>query len=40
MYLAHRQGNPLLGLLPREHAHFGLPLTAESKGAISDGLRT
>src|SRR5882672_4197755 len=23
-YLAHRQGNPLLGLLPREHAHFGL----------------
>jgi hypothetical protein len=24
MDLAHRQGNPLLGLLPREHAHFGL----------------
>src|SRR2546422_996579 len=23
-YLAHRQGNPLLGLLPREYAHFGL----------------
>src|SRR2546428_13746534 len=24
MYLAHGQGNPLLGFLPREHAHFGL----------------
>src|SRR5713226_2402726 len=23
-YLAHRQGNPLLGLLPRENAYFGL----------------
>src|SRR5207249_150890 len=23
-YLAHGQGNPLLGLLPREHAHFAL----------------
>src|SRR5258706_5904184 len=22
-YLAHRQGNSFLGLLPREHAHFG-----------------
>jgi hypothetical protein len=23
MYLAHGQGNPLLGRLPRKHAHFG-----------------
>src|SRR5438067_12148224 len=23
-YLAHREGNPFLGLLPGEHAHFGV----------------
>jgi len=36
-YLAHRQGNPLLGLLPREHAHFGL--RREHRGLHGDGVR-
>ena len=36
-YLAHRQGNPLLGLLPREHAHFGL--RREHRGLHRDGVR-
>ena len=36
-YLAHRQGNPLLGLLPREHAHFGL--WREHRGLHGDGVR-
>ena len=37
MYLAHRQGNPLLGLLPREHAHFGV--WREHRGLHGDGVR-
>jgi len=36
-HLAHRQGNPLLGLLPREHAHFGL--RREHRGLHGDGVR-
>src|SRR6202049_664561 len=36
-YLAHRQGNPLLGLLPREHAHFGL--WREHRCLHGDGVR-
>jgi hypothetical protein len=36
-YLAHRQGNPLLGLLPREHAHFGV--WREHRGLHGDGVR-
>ena len=36
-YLAHRQGNPLLGLLPREHAHFGL--RREHRGLHRDSVR-
>src|SRR6202023_1368060 len=36
MYLAHRQGNPLLGLLPREHAHFGP--WREHRGLHGDGV--
>jgi hypothetical protein len=37
-YLAHRQGNPLLGLLPREHAHFGLRSEHRAlRGATSVG---
>ena len=35
--LAHRQGNPLLGLLPRKHAHFGL--RREHRGLHGDGVR-
>ena len=35
-YLAHRQGNPLLGLFPREHAHFGL--RREHRGLHGDGV--
>src|SRR4029077_2985529 len=37
MYLAHRQGNPLLGLLPREHAHFGV--WREHRSFHGDGVR-
>src|SRR5580658_8492363 len=37
MYLAHRQGNPLLGLFPREYAHFGL--WREHRGLHGDGVR-
>src|SRR5438105_4520829 len=36
-YLAHRQGNPLLGLLPREHADFGL--RREHRGLHGDDVR-
>jgi hypothetical protein len=36
-YLAHRQGNPFLGLLPREHAHFGL--RRQHRGLHGDGVR-
>src|SRR5262249_34284594 len=36
-YLAHRQGTPLLGLLPREDAHFGLQ--REHRGRDGDGIR-
>ena len=36
-YLAHRQRYPLLGLLPREHAHFGL--RREHRGFHGDGVR-
>ena len=36
-YLAHRQGNPLLGLLPREHAYFGL--RREHRGLHGDSVR-
>ena len=36
-YLAHRQGNPLLGLLPREYAHFGL--RREHRALHDDGVR-
>src|SRR5207253_405275 len=36
-YLAHRQGNPLLGLLPREHAHFGP--WREHRGLHGHGVR-
>src|SRR6266487_6715593 len=36
-YLAHRQGNPLLGLLPWEHAHFGL--RREHRGFHGDSVR-
>src|ERR1700687_2673457 len=35
-YLAHRQGNPLLGLLPREDAHFGI--WREHRGLHGDGV--
>ncbi len=35
-YLAHRQGNPLLGLFPGEHAHFGL--RSEHRGLHGDGV--
>src|SRR5216683_3520978 len=35
--LAYRQGNPLLGLLPREHAHFGI--WREHRGLHGDGIR-
>ena len=37
MDLAHRQGNPLLGLLPREHAHFGV--WREHRGLHGDRIR-
>jgi transposase len=36
-YLANRQGNPLLGLFPRKHAHFGL--RREHRGLHRDGVR-
>src|ERR1700730_2323870 len=36
-YLAHRQRNPLLGLLPREHTHFGV--WREHRGLHGDGVR-
>ena len=35
--MAHRQGNPLLGLLPWVHAHFGL--RREHRGLHGDGVR-
>src|SRR6202166_5241122 len=35
-YLAHRQWNPLLGLLPREHAHLGF--RREHRGLHGDGV--
>src|SRR5216683_3655318 len=35
--LAHRQGNPLLGLLPRENAHFGI--WREHRRLHGDGVR-
>ena len=35
--LSHRQGNSLLGLLPREHAHFGV--WREHRGLHCDGVR-
>src|SRR5215831_20726438 len=35
-YLAHCQGNPLLGLFPGEHAHFGL--RREHRGLHGDGV--
>jgi hypothetical protein len=36
-YLAHGEGNPLLGFLPREHAHFAL--RREHRGLHGDGVR-
>ena len=36
-YLVHRQGNPLLGLFPRENAHFGL--RREHRGVHCDCVR-
>src|SRR5947207_11588586 len=35
-YLAHRQGNPLFGLLPRENTHLGL--WREHRGLHGDGV--
>jgi hypothetical protein len=35
-YLAHRQRNPLLGLLPREHAYFRI--RREHRGLHGDGV--
>src|SRR5262249_17365665 len=35
-YLAHRQWNPLFGLLPREHAHLGF--RREHRGLHGDGV--
>ena len=37
MDLAHCQGNPLLGLLPREHAYFGFG--REHRGLHGHGVR-
>ena len=37
MDLAHRQRNPLLGLLPRKHTHFGL--WREHRGLHGHGVR-
>src|SRR2546426_8000381 len=37
MDLAHRQGNPLFGFFPREHAHFGF--RREHRALHSDGVR-
>src|SRR5437773_2559046 len=37
MYLAYREGTPLLGFLPREHAHFGL--RRKHRGLHGDGVR-
>ena len=36
-YLAHREGNPFLGLLPREHAHFSI--RREHRGLHRDSVR-
>src|SRR5512144_2148153 len=35
-YVAHRQGNPLFGFLPRENAHFGL--WRKHRGLHGDGV--
>ncbi len=37
MYLAHRYGNALFGLLPRVHAHFGL--RRKHRALQGDGVR-
>jgi hypothetical protein len=36
MYLAHRQGNPLLGFLPRVDAYFGI--RREHRSLHGDGV--
>ena len=36
-YLAHRQGNRIRGLLPREHAHLGL--RCKHRALHGDGVR-